>query len=50
MKEDEIETLVIVFRVILSNRKDKYDHNIKRLSGEPKKAIEDLVRQYKLFK
>ena len=50
MKEDEIETLVIVFRGILSKRKDKYDHNIKRLSGEPKKAIEDLVRQYKLFK
>ena len=50
MKEDEIETLVIVFRGILSKRKDKYDHNIKRLSAEPKKAIEDLVRQYKLFK
>jgi chromosome segregation ATPase len=50
MKEDEIETLVMVFGGILSKRKDKYEHNMKRLSVEPKRAIEELVKQYKLFK
>ena len=50
MKEDEIETLVMVFGGILSKRKDKYEHNMKRLSVEPKRAIEELVKQYTLFK
>ena len=50
MKEDEIETLVMVFGGILSKRKDKYEHNMQRLSIEPKRAIEELVKQYKLFK
>lgn len=50
MKEDELDTLMMVIEGILSKRRDKYDHNITRLSNETKKSVESLVKEYKLFK
>jgi len=31
-------------------KKEKYDHNIKKLSYDVKKSIEELVKSLKIFK
>jgi len=49
MKEDELDTLLMVMEGILGKRKDKYDHNITRLLPETKKIVEDLLKEYKIF-
>ena len=57
MKEDELETLLIVlegilviFMIIKMKKKEKFDHNIKKLSYDVRKNIEDMVKNLKLFK
>lgn len=49
MKEDELETMIMVIDGMLSKRKDKYDHNISRLGAEMKTAIEIITKEYKIF-
>ena len=50
MKEDELETLLIVIEGMLSKKKDKYEHNLSRLSSEIKATIQAIVDKYKFFK
>lgn len=59
MKEDELDTLIMVIEGILvinidynklqGKRKDKYEHNVIRLSFDTKRAVETLVKEHKLF-
>ena len=50
MKEDEMETLLIVIEGMLSKKKDKYEHNLARLSADTKSTIQGIVDKYKFFK
>ena len=49
MKEDELETMVMVIDGMLSHRKDKYEHNLRRLGSEMKTAVEIISKEYKIF-
>ena len=50
MKEDEFESLFMVFENIVSKRKDKFEHDLKLISPEAQRYLKTLVKQYKLFK
>lgn len=59
MKEDELDTLLMIIEgmlvmnmllIIQSRKKDKFDHNISRLSPENRKTVEGLVKEYKVFR
>ena len=47
--EDELETMVMVIDGMLSHRKDKYEHNLRRLGSEMKTAVEIISKEYKIF-
>ena len=49
MKEDEVDTLVMIIDGILGRRKDKYEHNLNRLGNETKQQIEEIVSEYEIF-
>ena len=49
MKEDEVDTLVMILDGILGRRKDKYEHNLNRLGNETKQQIEEIVSEYEIF-
>jgi hypothetical protein len=49
MKEDEVDTLVMILDGILGRRKDKYEHNLNRLGNETKQQIEEIVAEYEVF-
>ena len=50
MKEDEFESLFMVIEGIVSRKKEKFEHNLNKLSPEAKNMVESLVKQYKFFK
>ena len=50
MKEDEFDSLFMVLEGIISRKKDKYEHNLNKLSSDIKKNLQTLVKQYKFFK
>ena len=50
MKEDEFESLFMVFENIVAKRKDKFEHEISKISPEAQRYLKTLVKQYKLFK
>ena len=50
MKEDEFDSLFMVIEGIISRKKDKYEHNLTKLSSEVKNTLQSLVKQYKFFK
>ena len=50
MKEDEFESLFMVIEGIVSRKKEKFEHNLNKLSSEAKIMVENLVKQYKFFK
>ena len=50
MKEDEFDSLFMVIEGIVSKKKEKYEHNLNKLSAETKNMVENLVKQYKFFK
>ena len=51
MKEDEDDNLFMVIEGILSKKKDKYEHNLNKLSSsDVKQNIQKMVKQYKVFK
>ena len=50
MKEDEFECLFMVIEGIVSRKKEKFEHNLNKLSSEAKNMVENLVKQYKFFK
>jgi len=50
MKEDEFDSLFMVFEGIISKKKDKYEHSISKLSPDVKDSLQALVKKYKFFK
>ena len=50
MNEDEFESLFMVIEGIVSRKKEKFEHNLNKLSPEAKSMVESLVKQYKFFK
>ena len=50
MKEDEFESLFMVFEAIISKKKDKYEHSISKLSPDVKAQLQALIKKYKFFK
>ena len=50
MKEDEFDSLFMVIEGILAKKKEKYEHNLTKLSEEVKKNLQSMVKQYKFFK
>ena len=50
MKEDEFESLFMVFENIVAKRKDKFEHEISKISPEAQRYLKTLFKQYKLFK
>ena len=50
MKEDEFESLFMVFEAIISKKKDKYEHSISKLSPDAKAQLQALIKKYKFFK
>ena len=50
MKEDEFDSLFMVFEGIISKKKDKYEHSISKLSPDVKDSLQALVKRYKFFK
>ena len=50
MKEDEFDSLFMVIEGIVSRKKEKFEHNLNKLSPEAKNMVENLVKQYKIFK
>ena len=50
MKEDEFESLFMVIEGIVSRKKEKFEHNLNKLSPEAKNMVESLVKQYKFFR
>ena len=50
MKEDEFDSLFMVIEGIISKKKDKYEHNLNKLSSDVKNSLQSLVKKYKFFK
>ena len=50
MKEDEFDSLFMVIEGIIARKKDKYEHNLNKLSIDVKNTLQSLVKQYKFFK
>ena len=50
MKEDEFESLFMVIEGIVSRKKEKFEHNLNKLTPETKNIVETLVKQYRFFK
>ena len=50
MKEEEFDSLFMVIEGIVSRKKEKFEHNLNKLSNEAKNMVESLVKQYKFFK
>ena len=50
MKEDEFDSLFMVIEGIVSRKKEKFEHNLNKISHEAKTMVENLVKQYKFFK
>ena len=50
MKEDEFDSLFMVFEGIISKKKDKYEHSISKLSSDVKDTLQALIKKYKFFK
>jgi DNA repair exonuclease SbcCD ATPase subunit len=50
MKEDEFDSLFMVIEGIIARKKDKYEHNLTKLSTDVKNTLQSLVKQYKFFK
>lgn len=50
MKEDEFDSLFMVIEGIIARKKDKYEHNLNKLSTDVKNTLQSLVKQYKFFK
>lgn len=50
MKEDEFDSLFMVIEGIISRKKEKYEHNLSKLSSDIKNNLQALIKQYKFFK
>ena len=50
MKEDEFESLFMIIENIIAKRKDKFEHDLNKISPEAQKFLKTLIKQYKFFK
>ena len=50
MKEDEFDSLLMIIESIVSRKKERYEHNLNKLSPEIQTTLQALVKQYKFFK
>ena len=50
MKEDEFDSLLMVIEGIVSRKKEKYEHNLNKLSPDIQNTLQSLVKQYNFFK
>ena len=50
MKEDEFDSLFMVIEGIVSRKKEKFEHNLNKLSSDIQNMLQTLVKQYKFFK
>ena len=50
MKEDEFESLFMIIESIVAKRRDKFEHDLCKISTEAQDFLKTLVKQYKFFK
>ena len=50
MKEDEFESLFMVIENIMAKKKDKFEHDLCKISPEAQRFLKYLIKQYKVFK
>ena len=50
MKEDEFESLFMLIENIVAKRRDKFEHDLCKISPEAQDFLKTLVKQYKFFK
>ena len=50
MKEDEFESLFMIIENIIAKKKDKFEHDLNKISPEAQKFLKTLIKQYKFFK
>ena len=50
MKEDEFESLFMLIENIVAKRRDKFEHDLCKISPEAQDFLRTLVKQYKFFK
>ena len=50
VKEDEFEYLFMLIESIVAKRRDKFEHDLCKISKEAQDFLKTLVKQYKIFK
>ena len=50
LKEDEYDSLFMIFDCIISRKKDRFEHELSKLTPEVQKYLKDLIKMYKFFK
>ena len=50
MKEDEFESLFMVIENLVAKRKDKFEHDLNKISLDGQEFLKSLVKKYKVFK
>ena len=50
MKEDEFESLFMIIENIIAKKKEKFEHDLNKISPEAQNYLKTLVKQYKFFK
>ena len=46
MKEDELETIMSVIEGLITKKKDKFEHNMNRLSSETSSQIKRIMKMH----
>ena len=50
MKEDEVDTLIMIIDATHHMKRGKYLHNLNRLSEDVKQEVENIINSLKIFK
>jgi hypothetical protein len=50
MKEDEVDTLIMIIDATHNVKRGKYLHNLNRLSENVKIEVENIINSLKIFK
>jgi hypothetical protein len=50
LKEDEYDSLFIIFDCIISRKKDRFEHELSKLTPDVQKYLKNLIKMYKFFK
>jgi hypothetical protein len=50
MKEDEVDTLIMIIDATHHSKRGKYLHNLNRLSEDVKQEVENIINSLKIFK